>query len=241
MNYILDKLNNIVVWINADSNHLSGIDAWANFNPNKHEIIYSLHYNPQIGETFVAEIKNGIAQDFEPSKVYNKISKEERILQSWEDQINPETETDIEPLKNEDGSLLPHQVYTESGGWIVDVVQKKNSLIKLVNSICESKIIAGFVSSALGTPHFYTSDRDDQLNLVGLVSLNSSVSYKCTDQNGVKEYRNHTANQIKQVLSDGAIRKTLLLQKYTSLKSEIQSAKTVKQLNRIRISRDYAK
>ncbi len=106
MNYILDKSNKQVVWINADSNQLTGAEAWINFKSDQHEIVYSLHYNPKVGESFFAEIKNGIAQDFEPRKVYNKVSKEERILQSWEDQINPETETDLEPLKNEDGSLF---------------------------------------------------------------------------------------------------------------------------------------
>ncbi|EKO51318.1 hypothetical protein LEP1GSC132_4456 [Leptospira kirschneri str. 200803703] len=237
MNYILDKSNKKVVWINADSNQMSGIDAWANFNPNQHEIVYSLHYNPEIGETFLAEIKDGIAQDFIPQKVYNKISKEERILQSWEDRINPETETDLEPLKNEDGSLLPFQIYAETEGWIVDLIQKKDSLIKLVNSICESKIIAGFVSNALGASHFYSSDRDDQLNLVGLVSLNIPVLYKCTDKDGgAKEYRNHSANQIKQVLGDGAIRKTLLLQKAASLKVVIQSIETVNELDNVNIT-----
>ncbi|EQA80840.1 hypothetical protein LEP1GSC193_2346 [Leptospira alstonii serovar Pingchang str. 80-412] len=170
MNYILEKSNKQVIWINADSNQLTGVEAWANFKPDQHEIAYSLHYNPKVGESFLAEIKNGIAQDFEPRKVYNKISKEERILQSWEDQINLETETEDKPLRDSSGSLLPHQIYAETEGWIVDLIQKKDSLIKLVNSICESKIIAGFVSNALGAPYFYTSDRDDQLNLVGLVS-----------------------------------------------------------------------
>ncbi|MDI7224049.1 hypothetical protein [Leptospira santarosai] len=236
MNYILEKSNKHVIWINADSIQMTGIDAWANFNPNKHEIVYSLHYNPKIGERFIAEVENGIAQDFEPRKVYNKITGEERILQNWEDQIDLETETDIEPLQNEDGSLLPHQVYTETKGWIIDVVQKKDSLIRLVNSICEQKIVSGFASTALGESYFYSSDRDDQLNLVGLVSLNSSVSYKCTDQNGIKEYRNHTANQIKQVLSDGAIRKTLLLQNVARLKTLLQSANTIEEFDRIDIN-----
>ncbi|WP_061244850.1 hypothetical protein [Leptospira noguchii] len=236
MNYILNKSNKQVVWINADSNQMTGIDAWANFKSDQHEIVYSLHYNPQAGETFIAEIKNGIAQEFKPKTVYNKISKEERILQSWEDKIDLETETEDEPLRDGSGSVLPHQVYTETNGWIVDIDQKRDSLIKLVNSICESKIISGFVSSALGTPHFYNSDRDDQLNLVGLVSLNIPVLYKCTDEDGVKEYRNHSANQIKQVLGDGAIRKTLLLQKAASLKSVIQSIETVDELDNVNIT-----
>ncbi|UPY80449.1 hypothetical protein FH581_020385 [Leptospira weilii] len=236
MNYIIEKYSNIVIWMNTDPNRLTGAETWANFNPDQHDVIYSIHYNPQIGESFRAEIRDGIAQDFIPKNVYNKTSGQKRVLQSWEDQIDSETETEEEPLKSEDGSLLPHQIYSKANGWIIDFIKTQESLIKLVNSICESKIIAGFTSSALGAPHFYSSDRDDQLNLVGLGSLNSSVSYKCTDQNGVKEYRNHTSEQIKQVLNDGAIRKTFLLQKCANLKVAIQIINTVEELDEIDIT-----
>ncbi|UOG42544.1 hypothetical protein [Leptospira noguchii] len=236
MNYILDKSNKQVVWINADSNQMTGIDAWANFKSDQHEIVYSLHYNPQAGETFIAEVKDGIAQDFEPKVVYNKISKEERILQSWEDKIDLETETEDEPRRDGSGSVLPHQVFTETNGWMIDIVQKKDSLIRLVNSICEQKITAGFVSSALGALHLYNSDRDDQLNLVGLVSLNTSVLHKCTDEDGIKEERKHTFDQIKQVLGDGVARKTFLLQRCASLKAIIQSIETVNELDNVNIT-----
>ncbi|MDI7185563.1 hypothetical protein QMM42_04935 [Leptospira santarosai] len=233
MNYILEKSNKRVVWINPDPNQLTGVEAWGEFNPSIHEIVYALHYNPQIGETFRAKIVEGVAQNFEPRKVYNKTTGEERILQSWEDQIDPETETDLEPLKDKNGLWSPHQIYTETDGWVIDVDQKKNSLIRLVNSICEQKIVSGFASTALGASYFYSSDRDDQLNLVGLVSLNASVLYKCTDKDGIKEYRNHTADQIKQVLADGAARKTFLLQKCASLKAMIQAVGADSKLDEI--------
>ncbi|EMO53157.1 hypothetical protein LEP1GSC172_1712, partial [Leptospira noguchii] len=88
MNYILEKSNQKVIWINTDPNRLIGEKAWRNFKANLHEIVYSLHYNPEIGETFLAEIKEGVAQDFVLKKVYNKITGEERVLQSWEDKID---------------------------------------------------------------------------------------------------------------------------------------------------------
>ncbi|MDI7188853.1 hypothetical protein [Leptospira santarosai] len=235
-NYIIEKHSNIVIWINVDPNQLTGKLAWGEFDLDKHDIVHSLHYNPQIGETFRAKIVEGAAQNFEPTAVYNKTTGEERTLQSWEDQIDSETETDIEPLKDKNGLLLPHQIFTETDSWIVDFVQKRNSLIKLVNSICESKITSGFVSTALGAPHFYSSDRDDQLNLRDLVSLNASVLYKCTDKNGIKEYRNHTTDQIKQVLNDGAIRKTLLLKNCASLKAMIQTVDTDSKFDEIDIT-----
>ncbi|ASV10745.1 DUF4376 domain-containing protein [Leptospira santarosai] len=235
-NYIIDKHSNIVIWINVDPSQLTGRLAWGEFDLDKHDIVYSLHYNPQIGEKFRAKIVDGIAQNFEPRKVYNKITRVERVLFNWDEVLDPETETDIEPLKDEKSSLLPHQVFTETDGWIVDLIQKKDSLIKQINSICESKITAGFASTALGALHFYSSDRDDQLNLVGLVSLNASVLYKCTDKNGIKEYRNHTADQIKQVLNDGAIRKTLLLKNCASLKAMIQAVGADSKLDEIDIT-----
>ncbi|MDO6395425.1 hypothetical protein Q4554_15210 [Leptospira santarosai] len=233
-NYIIEKHSNIVIWINVDPNQLTGRLAWGEFDLDKHDIVYSLHYNPQIGETFRAKIVEGVAQNFEPTAVYNKTTGEERILQSWEDKIDPETETDLEPLKEKNGLLLPHQIYTETAGWIVDVVQRKDSLTNLVNSICESKIISGFVSSALGAPHFYSSDRDDQLNLGDLVLLNAPVLYKCADEAGVRKYRNHTAEQIKQVFVDGVARRTFLLQRCASLKTAIEAVDTDSKLDAIK-------
>ncbi|KXZ31576.1 hypothetical protein AYB33_01145 [Leptospira santarosai] len=235
-NYIIDKHSNIVLWINVDPNQLTGQLAWGEFDLDKHNIVYSLHYNPQIGEKFRAKIVDGIAQNFEPRKVYNKITGEERILQSWEDQIDPETETENEPLKDKKNLLLPHQLYTETDGWIVDVVQKRDSLIKQINSICESKITSGFVSTALGAPHVYSSDRDDQLNLRDLVLLGAPVLYKCADRDGVRKYRNHTAEQIKRVFVDGVARRTFLLQNCASLKAAIEAVDTDSKLDKIDIT-----
>ncbi|UMQ59660.1 DUF4376 domain-containing protein [Leptospira interrogans] len=147
MNYILEKSNKQVIWINADSNQMTGVDAWANFNPNKHEIVYSLHYNPKVGESFLAEIKNGIAQDFEPRKVYNKISKEERILQSWEDGIDTEKETEHEPLKDLKGIPLTYQKHFETG-WKIDLEERSKILLAENTVIFNSKSESyrGFVS-----------------------------------------------------------------------------------------------
>ncbi|AVQ11657.1 Uncharacterized protein XB16_1325 [Leptospira santarosai] len=233
-NYIIDKHSNIVIWINVDPNQLTGKLAWGEFDLDRHDIVYSLHYNPQIGEIFRAKIVEGVAQNFEPTAVYNKTTGEERILQSWEDQIDPETETDFEPLKDKKNLLLPHQIFTETDGWIVDVVQKRDSLIKQINSICESKIRSGFVSTALGALHFYSSDRDDQSNLGDLVLLNASVLYKCTDTDGVRKYRNHTTEQIKRVFVDGVARRTFLLQKCASLKAAIEAVDTDSKLDAIK-------
>ncbi|EQA71411.1 hypothetical protein [Leptospira noguchii] len=139
MNYILEKSNQKVIWINTDPNRLIGEKAWRNFKANLHEIVYSLHYNPEIGETFLAEIKEGVAQDFVLKKVYNKITGEERVLQSWEDKIDLETETEIEPLKDFAGNLEEYQKYTDSG-WIVNQDRKKEFLLEKNSQTFYSKL-----------------------------------------------------------------------------------------------------
>lgn len=230
MNYIIEKHSNQVVWINSDPEALAGKSAWTNFDSDAHQIVYALHYNPKVGDVFKAEVEAGCAKEFLAKNVYDKKSGVERILQDWEDLIL-ESETEDAPLKNEAGEILPYQVYGQSSGWVVDIDQKKESLLRTANGICESKISSGFFSSALGILHFYGSDRDDQLNLIGAVSLNNSVLYKCLDPKGVKEYRLHTADQIRQALNDGALRKTFLLQKVADLKSCIRTANSLEELS----------
>ncbi|EMY78890.1 hypothetical protein LEP1GSC060_0789 [Leptospira weilii serovar Ranarum str. ICFT] len=231
-NYIIDKHSKSVIWINGDPNQLDGKSAWSNFDPANHEIVYATGYNPQIGDQFKAEVADGCVKDFKPKKIYNKVSGAERVLQTWEDEIDPEIETEEAPLQGKDGQNLPDQIYTPSG-WRIDLDLKKESLLRSLQSICESKIVSGFYSSALGAPYYYGSDRDDQLNLIGSVSLNVNVPYKCAGSDGFKEYRIHTAEQIKRVLNDGAIRKIFLLQRAGELKTRIQEASSWEELSTI--------
>lgn len=96
--------------------------------------------------------------------------------------------------------------------------------IDALSTQCEAEIVSGFESSALGDPHLYQSDRDDQLNLVGAAATATAMPYKCQDGAGVWGYRLHTATQLAQVLTDGAARKLALLQRYTTLKEQVEAA-----------------
>ncbi|EMM77067.1 hypothetical protein [Leptospira santarosai] len=238
MNYIIDKQTKEVIWINTDPNRLEGTAAWSNFDPGSHQIVFAVHYNPQVGETFKAAFRDGIVVEYQPKRVYHKITMLERILFQWDDEMDLETETEDEPLRDASGEILPNQIHVESG-WILDFLPIQSEHLQSVERICESKIVSGFNSDALGSSHFYDSDRDDQLNLIGSVSLNASVPYKCTDKNDRKEYRIHSAPQIQQVLSDGAARKILLLQKAAALKASILSADSFEKLNAIDLNSDW--
>ena len=105
-----------------------------------------------------------------------------------------------------------------------------------INSAAEAAIISGFASNALGAAHTYQSDRDDQLNLVGMVVAGSEYYFKCTDANGVAGYKLHTIEQLKQVLSDGKVVKLTALQHAGVLKAEVAAAGTVEQVNAIEVS-----
>lgn len=98
-------------------------------------------------------------------------------------------------------------------------VEKVNSL----STACEAAIESGFVSDALGAEHTYQSERDDQLNLIGASSTGVDMPYKCADANGVWAYRLHTADQLKQVLTDGAAVKLGHLQQFGQLRDQVES------------------
>ena len=102
-----------------------------------------------------------------------------------------------------------------------------------INAACAAAITAGFTSSALGAPHTYQSQLEDQLNLVGAAAMGVTVSYRCTDVNGVYAARPHTAAQIKQVLADGAQVKLNMLAQATSLKAQVEEAETAEEMTAI--------
>ncbi|WP_078124044.1 hypothetical protein [Leptospira alexanderi] len=234
-NYIIEKHSKTVIWINPDPNKLTGVETWGNFDPTQHEVVYALNYNPQIGDVFKADVEDGVAKEFVPTKVYNKTSGQERVLQSWEDQIDSETETEDEPSTDAAGIVIPNQIYTKSG-WILDFEKLKDLAIRTVNSICTWWICNGFSSNALGSVHYYNSDRDDQINLLGLASLETSEMLKCAaDSITKKEYVLHTSEQLKKVLMDGASRKKFLLHKVAELKTKISNTTTIAELKEIDI------
>lgn len=93
-----------------------------------------------------------------------------------------------------------------------------------INAACAAAIVGGFTSSALGAPHTYDSALEDQLNLIGAVSLGVDLPYRCTDAAGIKAFRLHTSAQLKQVAVDGALVKLTALEKAAALKAQVQAA-----------------
>lgn len=92
------------------------------------------------------------------------------------------------------------------------------------DTACESAITAGFQSSALGAPHQYSSQLDDQLNLTGAILRGLDMPYACRDEQGAKAFRLHTAAQLRQVGDDFTLYKLQLLQRANELKQQLDLA-----------------
>ncbi len=111
--------------------------------------------------------------------------------------------------------------------------QKKDK----INRDCNTEIIGGFVSSAVGTPHLYDSDIEDQINLIASFIASQSLSqvpYRCTDvATNIKDWVIHTSQQMQQLYSDGVTFKTTQLMKAATLKMQVDAATTRDAVNAI--------
>lgn len=115
------------------------------------------------------------------------------------------------------------------------LAQAKLEKTNKVNSDAKALITSGFFSSALGDSHKYQSDETDQLNLLGAVASGVDQSFKCSLDNGISwEWKNHTIEQLQNVLKDGAIYKNHLLADASTLKDQIEACKTLEELNHIK-------
>ncbi|WP_312244411.1 DUF4376 domain-containing protein [Stutzerimonas nitrititolerans] len=112
----------------------------------------------------------------------------------------------------------------KDGQWRLDPPAVHTFKVRAINQACEAAITAGFTSDALGAPHFYSSQLDDQLNLTGAVLRGLDMPYACRDAQGVKAFRLHTAEQLRQVGDDFTLYKLQLLQHANDLKQQLDAA-----------------
>jgi hypothetical protein len=104
------------------------------------------------------------------------------------------------------------------------------SKVQLLNAACERLITSNFWSAALGDRHQYSSQLDDQLNLTGAVVQGGDMPYACRDEQGLKAFRPHTNEQLRQVGDDFTLFKLQLLQKANELKQQLDLALAARDL-----------
>lgn len=94
----------------------------------------------------------------------------------------------------------PSSLYTWDGNaWMCDLVRLHESKVQEIERDCQAAIGAGFWSEALGDAHYYPSQLDDQLNLTGAILTDIDQPFGCSCENGDRSYRQHTADQLRQV------------------------------------------
>jgi hypothetical protein len=119
--------------------------------------------------------------------------------------INPETGLVVELPPRPSA----HHV-VDGGAWVVDFGNLRARKIADLKASCEAACRTGWISSALGAPHTYDTDKDrDQVTLTALAVAalqqimlgNTAWTYDvtCADAAGVKTMRPHTAAQLAQV------------------------------------------
>lgn len=113
----------------------------------------------------------------------------------------------------------------------------KTKKISSLKQACTTAIQSGFTSSALGSAHTYDSELPtDQTNIIGamVASLSgASIPFTCTDSNGYKEQRLHTAAQLQQVFQAGMQHIVVNKSRYDTLKKQVEQATTVEDVNEV--------
>ena len=107
--------------------------------------------------------------------------------------------------------------------------------ISELTNACQTAIVGGYSSSALGSAHTYPSKPTDQANMTASVlsSLLPGVSstwetmFWCADSSGNWAYVSHTASQIQQAGSDGKTFIQSQQAKLEGLKQQVAAATTV--------------
>ena len=117
---------------------------------------------------------------------------------------------------------------------LIYLVQIKTEKIIELSVDAEGEIINGFVSSALGSPYWYDSQPEDQLNLIGSVSSGDDMYYACRETlDSMKQYLLHTHEQLKQVVRDGRDVKLSVLQKFNDKRNAVLGCTTQQQVDAI--------
>jgi len=112
----------------------------------------------------------------------------------------------------------------QDDGWVRSAAALFESQLLAINQACERVVTAGFMSSALGEPHFYDSQLYDQLNLTGAILRGADMPFSCRDGSGGRKFCLHSAAQLRQVGDDFTLYKMELLQKANQLKLLLDQA-----------------
>ncbi|NQX66816.1 hypothetical protein HQN90_11845 [Paenibacillus alba] len=112
--------------------------------------------------------------------------------------------------------------------------QSKQSKTEELNSKCNTTILSGFKSKALGTEHAYDFDYEAQTNLNSM--LNAIAAHIAADPIPLKAsgmLQPHSFEQFKNLYADGLAHKNANISKYWELKAALSAANTEEEVTSI--------
>ncbi|MNJ42187.1 hypothetical protein D3C77_371440 [compost metagenome] len=128
----------------------------------------------------------------------------------------------------------PGQIW-DGQHWVDDVpavvALRYREKLEAINSGCLQQITGGIWSLALGDRHYYGTELEDQLNLIGLILRGSGGAYACRNAKGVTSYLEHTQVQLLQVSDEFTTFKLALLQRANELKQALLVARDAEDLD----------
>ena len=108
------------------------------------------------------------------------------------------------------------------------LLRAKKAKIEALKYDCTNAIQAGFTSPALGETHTYDSSLpQDQTNLLGARIAGIDMYFTCTDSNGYKSQKWHTAAQMAQVYSAGMVHLQTQKARFYARKVAVEQASTI--------------
>ncbi len=114
---------------------------------------------------------------------------------------------------------------------------KKQELEAKINAICKEKIIKGFNSEILGSPHAYDLNLEDQTNLQALVISGIDSLFRCAEVSndgvvGNKTYKKHTKAQILKLSKEALSFKQKLIIFYGREKERLSAINSLEELEK---------
>lgn len=148
----------------------------------------------------------------------------------WDEKMRafvPQTDRDRDWL--ELAQALPEFAALDWGDRPPDLAAIRAAKIAELSDACQLTIMGGFHSTALGSNHRYSSEEEDQANLMGAVNLvgivGQPIPYTCTNLvTGEKRSLIHTPAQIRAVFLHGAAHKQTQIARFHAMRVAIEQS-----------------
>lgn len=174
--------------------------------------------------------------------IYDKFGRYNNSIEVVSEDIIPMRSTQVPPTILDNTSIF--NISTNTWSTFVPaqpslddlLMQAKIKATDLINQACSNSITSGFISSALGSNHYYQSSQTDQLNYLTALGTGTTMPIKCSPDNITFNYVLHTNEQIISMTNDGTNFGMSFLSKANTLKQQIANSTSVEEIQAIKWS-----